>query len=217
MKPLKAALVFIFLIFCGKSFSQDFDKTPTLSFFAGLINYQGDLNPTSFSFSHSNFAKGIIFRKPLNRWFSIRAGFNSGKIEAADAWNRDYLKSRNLSFTTAINEVYTGLEISLLDISVKKISPFLYGGISIFHFNPWAKDNNGEKTYLKPLSTEGQGLAQFPEQKPYNLTQLALAFGGGVKYAVNDALFISIELSQRKSFTDYVDDVSSNYVDQNIL
>lgn len=217
MKLPKAILVFIFICFSGKSFSQEFDNSLTLSFFAGVINYQGDLNPNSFSFVHSNFAKGIIFKKPINRWFTFRAGVNIGKIEAADAWNRDYLKSRNLSFTTDIKEAYAGLDISLLDLTVKKISPYIYGGFSVFHFNPWSKDNNGIKTYLKPLSTEGQGLSQYPDQKPYRLTQFALAFGGGIKYAVSDAVFLGIEMSQRKSFTDYIDDVSSIYVDRNIL
>jgi len=197
--------------------AQDFDKSTSISLFTGLVNYQGDLNPSSFSFSHSNLATGLIFRKPLNRWFTVRAGVTMGKIEANDAWNRDYLKSRNLSFTTTIKEAYAGLEIAVLDISTKKFTPYIYGGIAVFHFNPWAADNSGTKTYLQPLSTEGQGLPQYPEQKKYNLTQIALPFGAGIKYAVSDGFSIGVEFSQRKSFTDYIDDVSSYYVDKDVL
>lgn len=199
------------------SYSQEQDKSTTLSLFTGLINYQGDLNPNSFTFKNSNLATGIIIRKPLNRWFTVRGGINIGNIEAADRNNRDYLQQRNLSFYTSIKEAYLGLEVTILDMSIGRFTPYIYGGIALFQFNPWTYDKYGVKTYLKPLSTEGQGIAQYPEQKPYNLTQLALPIGIGAKYAVSDNFSIGIEFNQRKSFTDYIDDVSSNYVDVNVL
>jgi Domain of unknown function (DUF6089) len=197
--------------------AQETDKSFSLSLFTGVINYQGDLQPGSFTFNHSNFAAGLSIRKPLNRWITARAGINYGTITAADSWNRDYLKPRNLSFTTTIQEAYVGLELTVMDISTKKFTPYIYGGIAVFHFNPWTRDQAGAKTYLQPLSTEGQGLPQYPEQKNYQLTQLAIPFGGGVRYAVSDAFSIGIEFSQRKSFTDYIDDVSTHYVDRDVL
>jgi len=217
VKTLKTLPFIISIFLCNFSSAQEQDKSATIALFTGAINYQGDLNPNSFTFKNSNLAAGIIIRKPLNRWFTLRAGFNTGKIQAADSNNRDYLKIRNLSFGTNIKEAYIGLEISVLDISTTKFTPFIYGGISLFHFNPYTHDKNGVKTFLKPLSTEGQGLSQFPEQKPYNLTQLALSFGVGAKYAITENLSIGIEFNQRKTFTDYLDDVSSHYVDVNIL
>lgn len=218
MKPPKVLILLLFLCFSGiRLFSQELDKSVTISLFTGAINYQGDLHPNSFTFAHSNFATGITLRKPINRWFTFRAGIHFGKIEANDKWNRDYLKPRNLSFTTSIKEIHSGLEVNVLDMSTNRFTPYLYGGIAVFHFNPWAYDNSGNKTYLKPLSTEGQGLPQYPEQKPYNLTQISLAFGGGIKFSISDAINIGIEVSQRKSFTDYIDDVSSIYVDKNVL
>jgi hypothetical protein len=197
--------------------AQEFSKDMTVSLFTGLINYQGDLNPNSFTFQNSNFAAGIGIRKPISRWFSVRAGINIGKIEAADRNNRDYLKPRNLSFTTNIKEAYAGLELTLLNSATSRITPYMYAGVAVFHFNPWTYDNNGQKTYLQPLGTEGQGLPQYPSQKMYKLTQLSLPFGGGIRYAVNDAINIGIEFSQRKSFTDYIDDVSTSFIDQDVL
>lgn len=181
------------------------------------MNYQGDLNPNSFKFTHSGLTIGLIFRKPLNRWFTFRAGLTQGKIMAADKWNRDYLQMRNLSFTTTLQELSTGIEINVLDISTNHFTPYMYGGLAVFHFNPWTYDNNGSKTYLKPLSTEGQGLSAYPEKKPYLLTQFSLSFGAGLKFSISDALKIGVELNQRKTFTDYLDDVSSNFVDVDIL
>lgn len=217
MKPLKVLYLFLLSPLCLTSSAQDQDRFVSIALFTGAINYQGDLHPNSFTFAHSNFAAGLTIRKPISRWFTLRSGFHAGKIEAADKWNRDYLKPRNLSFASSIKEIHAGLEVNVLDISSKNFTPYLYGGVAVFHFNPWAYDNAGVKTYLRPLSTEGQGLSQYPGQKPYSLTQISMAFGGGIKLAVSDALSFGLELSQRKSFTDYIDDVSSFYVDMNVL
>lgn len=217
VKAMKSTLMLLSLFMYGLSSAQEFDRTASVGFFNGVINYQGDLNPNSFTLKHSNFATGIFARKPMNRWLTLRAGITIGKIEASDSWNRDYLKSRNLSFTTSVKEAYAGFELTILDMSAKRFTPYIYGGIAVFHFNPWTYDNTGMKTFLKPLSTEGQGLAEYPEQKPYNLTQFALPFGVGARFAVTDDINIGIEFNQRKSFTDYIDDVSTHYVDRDVL
>ena len=217
MKPIRLLPVILSFCICASSQAQELDKSTAISVFTGVMNYQGDVKPNGFTLDHSNLAAGISIRKPLSRWFSLRGGFNMGKITAADKWNSEDLKARNLSFTTTIKEAYLGLEVSILDMAAGRFTPYVYGGIAVFHFNPWTKDNSGAKTYLKPLSTEGQGLSKYPDQKPYNLTQICLPFGGGARFAVSDALSIGIEFNQRKTFTDYVDDVSSNFVDRDAL
>ncbi|HEY5771070.1 MAG TPA: DUF6089 family protein, partial [Chitinophagaceae bacterium] len=171
----------------------------------------------SFTFAHSKATTGITIRQSLNRWISIKGGFAIGHIDAADHYNRDYLKTRNLSFKTTIREVSIGLETSLLDLSTTRFTPYVFGDVVLYHFNPWAYDMNSQKVFLQPLSTEGQGLSQFPEQKPYKLTQIALGFGFGARYEINDNMNIGVEMLQRKTFTDYLDDVSSIYVDRNVL
>ncbi|MBC7872836.1 MAG: outer membrane beta-barrel protein [Ferruginibacter sp.] len=217
MKPFSLLPVILSIFICHQSHAQELDKSATISLFTGVMNYQGDVKPDNFTIDHSNLAVGISIRKPLNRWFAVRGGVNMGKISAADRWNSEDLKARNLSFTTTIKEAYLGLEISVLDMSAGRFTPYVYGGIAVFHFNPWTNDKNGTKTFLKPLSTEGQGLSQYPDQKPYNLTQLCLPFGGGARFAVNDGLSVGVEFNQRKSFTDYIDDVSSHFVDRDAL
>ena len=217
MKKLTLYLLVIFTSGQTVLAQEEPSLSPTISLFTGLMNYQGDLNPSSFKFSHSNFTGGIIFRKPISPLLTIRAGVNIGTITASDQWNRDYLQQRNLNFTTTVKEAYAGLELNVFDLSTKRFTPYVYGGIAVFHFNPWTRDRAGAKTYLKPLSTEGQGLPQYPAQQPYQLTQLAIPFGGGLKFAINEDLAIGIEFSQRKTFTDYLDDVSSIYVDRSVL
>jgi Domain of unknown function (DUF6089) len=215
MRALRTISLLLFLSFQLSAWSQDeeFSNEPSIAVSTGIINYQGDLNPNSFTLGRSKFTIGATIRKPISKKFIARAGVNFGHLEAADRYNRDYLQSRNLSFYTTIKEAYAGLEFNFFNISKTRFTPYIYGGIAVFHFNPWAYDNDGNKTYLQPLSTEGQGLADFPTQKSYKLTQFAIPFGAGIKYALSDNINIGIEFSQRKTFTDYLDDVSSFYVD----
>ena len=214
MKELN--LLLILLSFLNlPAISQDIDKEPSIGIYSGMINYEGDLKPNSFTFEHSNYFFGLTVRKPLNRWITWRSGFSMGSVEGADRYNRDYLKARNLSFYSRIMEGYTGLALTFLDISTTRFTPYIYGGIGVFHFDPWTYDNQNQKTRLKPLSTEGQGI--IAGQKPYGLTQLMLPFGAGMKFALSDAVYLGVEFSQRKTFTDYLDDVSTHYVEQDIL
>jgi hypothetical protein len=211
------AIIFCLLCCSINSWSQTDNKGTYIGLFVGKMNYQGDLNPNSFTFSHSKATVAINLRQSLNRWISLKGGFAIGHIDAADRYNRDYLKPRNLSFNTTIKEASLSMETSLLDLSTTHFTPYVYGSVSLYHFNPWAYDNSGKKVFLQPLSTEGQGLSQFPKQKAYKLTQLALGFGVGARYAIGNNMNIGVEFSQRKTFTDYLDDVSSIYVDRNAL
>jgi opacity protein-like surface antigen len=216
-RPATCVLVCLFALLTLKTNSQETDRSWLIGVFGGLVNYQGDLKPTSFTFQHSNPAFAVTIRKPLGRWLSFKSGVAIGKVEGADRDNRDYLRARNLSFYSNIKEFNAGLELNVLDITTKSFSPYLYGGISVFHFNPWTYDQSGQKVYLQPLGTEGQGLQQYSDRKPYKLWQPALAFGAGARFAINENVNIGIEFSQRKSFTDYLDDVSTQYADHDIL
>ena len=215
----KLLLILATFLYSFSSLAQDgeFDTSPSLGLFAGAMNYQGDLKPNSFTFQHSNFTLSVVYRKPLSRWFAVRGGITIGKVEGADRFNRDYLQTRNLSFATNLKEVFTLLEADVLDISTKKFTPFAYGGVVLYHFNPYTFDANNKKVYLKPLTTEGQGLAGYPDRKPYKLTQFAAAFGGGFRIAINNCTSMALEFTQRKTFTDYLDDVSTSYIDENTL
>jgi len=129
---------------------------------------------------------------------------------------------RNLSFKSKINEVALIAEIhpryfKKFDDGDKlpRLSPYLMGGIGFFKFKPQAKLND-EWVNLQPLSTEGQGFAEYPDRKPYNLTQLVIPVGIGVKYKINPLLNISLECASRILFTDYLDDVSTTYIDPSL-
>jgi hypothetical protein len=183
----------------------------------GLSNYSGDLQGKAYTFDQSFFAFGAGVQYDITRNFSAISNINFMKVGASDQYNNANLVFRNLSFQTNIVEWNLLGEYTFLDITEKKFSPFVFGGIAVFHFNPYAYDTTGQLVYLRPLSTEGEGLPQYPDQKPYSLTQFAIPFGGGIKFRVSENVVIAYEVGFRKTFTDYLDDVSTIYVDKTIL
>lgn len=183
----------------------------------GVSNYSGDLQDKYFTFDQSFFAFGAGVQYDITRNFSAISNIMVMKIGAADKYNKPDLQFRNLSFQTNILEWNLLGEYTFMDITRSAWSPFIFGGIAVFHFDPYAYDSAGQTVYLHPLSTEGEGLAAYPGQKPYSLTQFAIPFGGGIKFRVSENIVLAYEIGFRKTFTDYLDDVSSFYVDQATL
>jgi Domain of unknown function (DUF6089) len=188
-----------------------------LNITGGVSNYSGDLQDKAYTFDQSNFAFGAGAQYDITRNFSVISNINFMKLSASDQFNKPDLVFRNLSFQSNLAEWNLLAEYTFLDINRYKFSPFLFGGIAVFHYNPYAYDTLGQKNYLRPLSTEGEGLSQYPDQKPYGLTQFAIPFGGGIKFRVSEDVVLAYEIGFRKTFTDYLDDVSTHYVDQTVL
>lgn len=189
-----------------------------VNLFGGFSNYIGDLQSKAYTTEQSHGAFGLGLQYDLNEHFSILGNGSYGKVGASDAYSRQAdLRARNLSFQSRIYEGNFLLEYNLLDLNIHRITPYAFAGVAIYHFNPYAFDSLGKKRYLKGLSTEGEGLAQYPNRKPYNLFQFAIPFGGGIKFRITDNVVLAYEIGLRKLFTDYLDDVSTTYVDRATL
>ena len=104
----------------------------------------------------------------------------------------------------------------MLCTSSASFSPYLFGGIAFYKFNPQA-ELDGQLFDLQLLKTEGQSLPQYPERLPYELKQLSVPFGFGFKYALSENINIGLEVGIRKTFTDYLDDVSLTYPDLSLF
>lgn len=202
----KLTLVLVLFFMTHSSFSQF-----RLGIFGGLSNYQGDL--TDKPYKSSKTALGLTGTFPITQRFSIRTGLTFGKIAAADSLSdKPELRARNLSFQSRITEFSVLGEYNIFNLDQIRWTPYIFAGLAVFHFDPYTYDSTGIQTYLQPLTTEGQGLPGYPN-KPYALTQLAIPFGGGIKYAISDRVQLGLEVGLRKTFTDYLDDVSTNYAD----
>lgn len=169
-----------------------------------------------------------------NEWLGIRLAAQYGKISGEDdvihTEGRDelYRKQRNLDFRSNIFEAYIASEVFPLiflnqnDPDYKpRLTPYGVIGVGYLHFNPQGSltDANGKKTwyYLRPLHTEGEGFPEYPNRKEYSLSQINIPMGVGLKYYLSDRVNMSFEILLRKSFTDYIDDVSTTYIDPNLF
>jgi hypothetical protein len=186
--------------------------------FGGFSNYIGDLQSKGYTTQQSNGAFGAGLQYDLSGHFSLLSNLTYGRISAADGYsNQADLRARNLNFESVIGEWNLLLEYNLLDLQTHKLTPYVFGGIAVFHFNPYAYDTTGKKVYLRGLSTEGEGLPGYPDRKPYALTQVSLPFGGGIKFRISERVTLAYEIGMRKTFTDYLDDVSKTYVSEAAL
>lgn len=180
----------------------------------GATNYSGDLQLKRYTFNQSHPALAIGISYELSEKFLIRSQLMTGKLSGNDKFN-PLTAVRNLNFTTSLTEFQLGAEYYFRSYSEYTISPYVFAGVAAYHFNPYTHDAAGAKYFLQPLSTEGQGFYQ--GRTPYHLTQLAIPFGGGIKMALSENIRVGVEFGLRKLFTDYIDDVSTTYIDPNIL
>jgi Domain of unknown function (DUF6089) len=186
--------------------------------FGGFSNYQGDLQDKIFTTEQAKGAFGLGLKYDLTPHLALRANFTYAALSANDKYNRQAdLLARNISFNTKLTEGNLLLDYSLFSLEDRRITPYVFAGIALFHYNPYAFDSVGNKVYLRPLSTEGQGLTAYPNRKPYHLTQIAIPFGGGIRWRFTANMIISYEIGLRKTSTDYLDDISTTYVDQAVL
>ena len=187
-----------------------------LSFRGGLANYQGDLQKKAFTFQQSKFVGSIGARYDLTEHLLARTHLSFGMLRAADAKSKSAsLQSRNLSFQTNLFEWELGAQYNIFNLNYKWWTPYVFAGAALYRIKPFTADNNGTKVFLQPLSTEGQGI--LPGKKAYKSTQFSIPFGIGAEYLLTEDLRVGLELGYRKTFTDYIDDVSTSYVDQATL
>lgn len=207
MRRLPFLIVFLTLTLLAKSQLR-------IGVFGGISNYLGDLSDKLYQ--NSGVALGINVSYPITNRINLRGGYTYGKVKGADSLNpREDFKLRNLNFQSSISEFSLVAEINTFDMDYKRWSPYVFGGLAVYHFNPFTYDQQNNQVFLQPLSTEGQGLPGY--QKPYSLTQLALPFGGGIKYDISENVRVSLEIGLRKLFTDYLDDLSGQYADASDL
>lgn len=154
---------------------------------------------------------------------SVRGTFIWGYLSGDDALTKNEIRNnRNLSFRSMIGEFsglfeyYPGGDRVVPNYKVSGISgtksitfiPYFYTGVGVTFFNPKTR-YNGSWVALQPLATEGQGLAGRPDK--YKRATLVIPLGAGLKYMVDKQWSVSLDMSLRYTFTDYIDDVSTSY------
>jgi hypothetical protein len=217
---------FLLSILCAlpvvSSFAQ---KHHEVSLFGGIANYYGDLQPKQIPWGVSDAktykpSVGLVYKYFFNPNIGLRFSATYARITGADSLSDIKANNlRNLSFANDIFEMAGGIEINFLPIDMErfKFTPFIYAGIGGFYSNPFALDKDGEKTKLRLLGTEGQGLAQYPDRKLYPIINASFPIGFGFKAMIGNTMMVTLEAGARYTSTDYLDDVSRTYVNLDTL
>ena len=204
----------------------------------GASNFLGDLGGADkfgtngfqdLDLALTRYVLNVGGRYKITNWLAVKGSLNYGMIVGDDeSTNEESRRYRNLSFRSPIIELATVLEVSVIPeksgsryrikgVKGKRglaLNTFPFIGIAAFYFNPKA-EHNGIWHALQPLTTEGQG--QFGTRKKYSRFQVAIPIGIGFKYALDRRWSISLEYGIRKTFTDYIDDVSMTYVEETVI
>jgi hypothetical protein len=206
----------------------------------GMTNFLGELGGADqigtnyfrdLEFSQTRQAASIGLRYKINEFFAARTNFFYGMVSGNDNLTEEEFRNyRNLSFRSNIFEWSNVFEASFMREQLghryrlkgvkgqRAFEVYTYGfvGFGFFYFNPQGYFPEKESWVdLRPLGTEGQGLV--PTRKKYSLFQFCIPIGLGFKYSINRTWGFGVEYGIRKTFTDYIDDVSTTYFDPKII
>lgn len=210
------------LSFAISSYAQKIE----VGLMGGGMFYVGDLTQNLYSKMHP--AGGMFLRINMNNRVSLKGNVLLGNVSGTDIGSTSANRAlRNLSFQSSISEFAAEIEINLIDNYNSKGNrtfcvPYVFAGLSVFHFNPQAElyDSASGKNILyelQPLGTEGQGLTKYPDLKRYNLNSFSFPLGAGLKFHLGDFFTFGLEFGMRKTFTDYLDDVSGFYAENDLI
>ncbi len=214
-------LLLLLLTVAISATAQAFLSCCELGLSFGGMNYIGDLNNQSM-FGKVNMAGGVVARYNFDsRWSCAITGVY-GHIESAD-----YIARRNLSFRSMVAEMGARAEFNFFPYgahkaTLKRSTPYVFVGLVFFKFNPqalYADPTGGALQWydLQPLGTEGQGSAAYRDRQKYKLVEVSVPFGVGYRWRITDNMHITVEYGWRKTWTDYLDDVSTTYVGADLL
>lgn len=170
--------------------SSLFAQRSEIGFGLGTFNYTGDLART-YNFLNSKPAGTLFYRSNVSKVVSFRAAISAGKIGASDSKRPidPFAQRRNASFNLFLMEASTVMEYHFLNWRdtkhILRFTPYLFGGLALFGIS-----GNSAKT------TE------------YSNVQGAIPFGVGIKYIVNPKWYVALEFGARKTFFDYLDNIS---------
>lgn len=203
-----------------------------ISFGFGISNFLGELGGRNqigspfiwdLEVSKTRPAAHIDYRYFVARKMALRGRLTYGILAGNDNLTTEpFRQNRNLSFKSDVYEASLVYEFHLFSEELghvydlrgvkgtksSRVGFYAFAGIGAFYFDPKALLEN-KWVRLKPLGTEGQGLPNGAAE--YNNLQICIPMGLGLRKALSKQLSIGAELQYTKTFTDYIDDVSTNY------
>ena len=204
------------------------------SFGAGVSNFLGELGGANqigthyfkdLEWSMTRLALAVGLRYKLSNYFALKSHLTYGRVAGDDKLTTEYFRNyRNLDFYSDVYEFNINFEGAFQQEQIGhryrlrkvkglkgyEIYTYAFVGAGVYFFDP--KTNyQGTVVRLQPLSTEGQGFVA--TRSKYSLIQFCIPVGIGFKYTLDRSWGVGLELGIRKTFTDYIDDVSTTYFD----
>ncbi len=175
----------------------------------GGKNAYGTNDASDLDLSRTRYALGAGFFYSTGA-FGFEVGSFYTRLAADDRLTEAQRGTRLLHVYTDLVETYMKLQLTI-PRNVPVLGNFYFNaGAGVIYYEPTAK-LNGVTYKLRPLGTEGQnyllGKTQYSQFAP------VIPFGFGRKFDFRNGSSLSIDISMRKSFTDYLDDVSTEYAD----
>lgn len=186
----------------------------------------GDVDPNFLKFSGM-----LSYSYRLSERLSMRLGVLYSEVGADDANSKsESRRKRNLNFKSQLIDMGINLDYYFVREKVfsryesasfaSKWAAYFTVGLGGLHYNPKGK-YEGQWYDLQPLCTEGQGTgARFVAHDTHTVTQagqkyslmaVSIPIGLGVKFQLSGDMSVGIEIAQRFTTTDYIDDCSAYY------
>ena len=208
-------------------------------FAIGATNFLGDLGGTArigsgpfnirdFNWPATRPVGSVGYRYRLTKESCVKGSLAFGYIRGDDQFSKNVIRyNRNINFRAPVVElsgqyefltsrIREGHKYNLRGVRGWRhinVESYIFAGFGVAFVNPQGQHPNGSWYNLRPLSTEGQGLVA--TRKPYSRIHVVIPVGVGFKYALNREWSLGFEYGIRKTFSDYLDDTSTTYFDNN--
>lgn len=162
----------------------------------GVIDPKANLNVGLQYFIHPSLAL-----RGEAGWFQLEGSDANGKHGAHASRNLSFVSNNfELSFTGA----YHLYPMAYRYYQRMPFNAYVYAGLGLLHFNPRA-EYQGTMYALAPLRTEDVA---------YSRATFVIPMGAGIKVKAGPFFNLVLEGGYRKTFTDYLDDVSTVHPDK---
>ncbi|MBS1543798.1 MAG: outer membrane beta-barrel protein [Bacteroidetes bacterium] len=183
-------LLAAFILIVQAKVDAQIQQRSEVGFGLGTFNYTGDL-VRNYNFAFSQPAATVIYRSNVSKVVSFRASFTAGKLSASD--------------TRAPIDAFAAQRKASFDIFLTELS-----GVYEYHFLDWREDRR--RLRFTPYLFAGLGLFTISgnpnKTVQYSNVQMSIPFGGGIKYVLNPKYYLALEFGVRKTFFDYLDNIS---------
>ncbi len=186
----------------------------------GSVGVGKDYSLKDLDWPSTGLAGWVGYRQRFHPYFATTTSLCVFQLKGNDKYSEEPTRyARNLNFQSLCFEVQQRMEFifaanekfgSMFNLpgNYSKINRneqyYVFAGLGLCYFNPKSEYTDGSLVALRPLKTEGQ-------TKAYSPITMTMPVGLGFRMGISRMWRVGMELSYVKTFSDYIDDVSTFY------